>query len=124
MRRKCGQQYHPPNAYGCQKKRRQQNGVGRPKNRNWMWSESQRESNLRSEKIASEDKQRDGNNAPIKKLVATPVCFRMRTIPRQFQWRGQVFHPSNSLFLIGEVGSFMLIKLPYKAMIIKKMEVV
>jgi len=88
-----------------------------------MWSESQRESNLRSQKIASEDKQRDGNNAPIKKLVATPVCFRMRTIPRQLQWRGQVFHPSNSLLLIGEeVGSFMLIKLPYKAMIIKKME--
>src|SRR6266550_7904730 len=76
-----------------------------------MWSESQRESNLRSEKIASEDKQRDGNNAPIKKLVATPVCFRMRTISRQLQWRGQVFHPSNSLLLIDEVGSFMLIKL-------------
>jgi hypothetical protein len=88
-----------------------------------MWSESQRESNLRSEKIASEDKQCDGNNAPIKKLVATPVCFRMRIIPRQPQWRRQVFHLSNSLFLIGEqVGSFMLIKLPYKAMIIKKME--
>ena len=87
-----------------------------------MWLESQRESNLRSEKIASEDKQRDGNNAPIKKLVATPVCFRMLIIPRQLQWRGQVFHPLNALFLTGEVGSFMLIKLPYKAMIIKKME--
>jgi hypothetical protein len=87
-----------------------------------MWLESQRESNLRSEKIASEDKQRDGNNAPIKKLVATPACFRMRIIPRQIQWRRQVFHPSNSLFLIGEVGCFVLIKLPYKAMIITKME--
>jgi len=46
----------------------------------------------------------------------------MRIIPRQLQWRGQVFHPLNALFLIGEVGSFMLIKLPYKAMIITKME--
>src|SRR5260370_36127405 len=87
-----------------------------------MRSESQRESNLRSEKIAREDKQRDGNNAPIKKLVATPVCCRMRIIPRQLQWRGQVFHPLNALFLTGEVGSFMLIKLPYKAMIIKTTE--
>src|SRR6266550_8807108 len=85
-----------------------------------MRLESQRESNLRSEKIASEDKQCDGNNAPIKKLVASPVCFRMRIIPRQPQWRRQVFHPSNSLFLIGE--ELMLTKLPNKAMIIKKME--
>src|SRR5260370_1375281 len=88
-----------------------------------MRSESQRESNFRSEKIASEDKQRDGNNAPIKKLVATLVCFRMRTKPSQSKWRGYVFHLPNSLLLIREeVGSFMLIKLSYKAMLIKKME--
>jgi hypothetical protein len=62
---------------GREQKSREQNRIGWPKNRNWMWSESQRESNFRSEKIASEDKQRDGKNAPIKKLVATPVCFRM-----------------------------------------------
>ena len=87
-----------------------------------MRSESQRESNFRSEKIASEDKQRD-RNAPIKKLVATLVCFRMRTKPSQAKWRGYVFHLPNSLLLIGEeVGSFMLTKLSYKAMLIKKME--
>src|SRR5260370_42028498 len=88
-----------------------------------MRSESQRESNFRSEKIASEDKQRDGNNAPIKKLVATLVCFRMRTKPSQSKWRGYVFHLPNPLLLKRkEVGSSILLNLSYKPFIFKRIK--
>ena len=110
MRRKCRQQYHPPNSHRREKERRQQNGIRRPKNRNRMGPEGQREPNFCPEVIGEQYAQRDARNAPIKKLSVTSLCLWMRTKPCQPKWRGQVFHPSNSLLLMGEeVGSIMLI---------------
>ena len=77
-----------------------------------MRPKSQGESNFCPEIIGKEHGQGDNSNAPIKKLIATPVRFQMRAKACQPQRHGRVFHPSTSLLLIREeVGSFMLTKL-------------